>query len=156
MSQRSNVCPRPSLTKDRFQELLRQAWSRISSAPGMTQITMAARMGVSDPKTISRALACTNVPEAHTVFNSLCADPTALDEIFREYGLCVRPIEREAANDMETAARLSHAAGSLIEALRDGRRDHRETLQLAALFRPLILSMGAIVEDADRLRDTAA
>lgn len=112
---------------------------------------MADRMG-SNTKTIDRAVTAENLPEAHTVFNSLIADPTALDQILREYGYCLRPLTAEAANDMHTAADLARAAGSMVDALSDGRRDHLETLQLGEIFRHLQPKLTAIICEADAIR----
>lgn len=55
-----------------------------------------------------------------------------------------------------TAADLAMAAGNFIEALRDGHRDHLETLHLAGLFRDLLPRMQAVVGEADRIRSEAA
>lgn len=106
-------------------------------------------------KTIDRALIGDSIPGIHTALAALLVDPTALDELLRLYGFCLRPLTAEAANDMDTAAKLSFAAGAMIEALADGIRDHRETLAMADIFRPLIQSMGAIISEADALRGAA-
>lgn len=115
--------------------------------------TLADTMGC-DAKTIDRALTNESIPELHRAFAALLADDTALDEVAALYGFVLRRATAEAANDLETAAGLSHAAGTLIEALADGYRDHRETIAVAKLFRPLVQQMGAIIEDADRLSGT--
>jgi hypothetical protein len=154
MRTRNNVCPNKPLSKDRFQLLLAQGWGRVW--PRLGKADMAAAMELTSTKTIDRAVTASNLPEAHTVLNSLVADPTALDEVFHELGFCLRPLTAEAANDMDTAAKLSFAAGAMIEALADGVRDHRETLAMADIFRPLIQSMGAIVSEADSLRAVSA
>lgn len=148
--QRSNVCPAEPLSKDKFQRLLAMGWGRVG--PDMGYAQMAAKMGLNETKTISRGVNATNLPEAHTIFNSLCANETALQEILAHYGFDVVRRHSEAANDLHTAACMANATGSFIEALSDGKRDHRETLALADMFRPLLKMLGAVVEEADRIK----
>ncbi|MCP4739744.1 MAG: hypothetical protein GY873_36705 [Bosea sp.] len=138
------------MSKDRFQRLLSIAWGRVGPKMGLAK--MAGAMELSDSKTISRALSCSNLPEAHTVFNSLAADPSALDEILHEYGFRLSLLAPQAANDMATAAGLSHLAGSFMDALADGHRDHSETLSLAEQCRPLLGQLAALVDEADAIK----
>lgn len=109
-----------------------------------------------DVKTVNRALTGETVPELHTAFNSLVDDPTALDELCALYGVSLvlrRPI---SANDMELACGLGRSLSELIDRLRDGQRDHLDTLAIAELFRPLIPHMQAVVQEADGIRGVAA
>lgn len=153
MSNRSNVCPRTPIAKDKFQQTLAAAWGRVW--PDIGKGTMADRMGLSDSKTIDRALTGSNLPEAHTVFNSLLADRTALDEIMKLYGLRVSLITADAANDMQTLSGLCETAGELAEALKDGVRHHQETLRVADKLRPHMPSLSALIHEADALRATS-
>ena len=105
-----------------------------------------------DTKTVNRALTGETVPELHTALNSLADDPTALDELFALYGGRFTPSVAKPGSDMELAAGLGRSLAELIERLRDGTRDHLDTLALAALFRPLIPQMQAVVGEADVLR----
>lgn len=105
-----------------------------------------------DAKTVNRALTGETVPELHTTLNSLADDPTALDELFALYGGRFVPARSAAASDMALAAGLGRGLSELIERLRDGILDHQDTLALAALFRPLIPQMHAIVEQAERIK----
>lgn len=108
-----------------------------------------------DTKTVGRALSGENTPELHTAFNSLAVDPTALDEVAALYGVEIRPRNSVAANDMETVADLSHLVGKWVEVLADGQRDHRETLALADVMRPLTHRLNAVCAEADALRGVA-
>jgi hypothetical protein len=153
MTQRSNVCPSGPVPKDRFQLLLAQAWGRIW--PQVGKGTMASAMGLDSTKTIDRAVTASNLPEAHTVFNSLCADLSALDELLREYGVGVHLLRNAPANDLLTAAGVVKAMGDLIGRLEDGIRCHNDTLAVAALLRPHMPALEAIIADADRLRGAA-
>lgn len=153
MPHRTNVCPREPLTKDKFQRALAQAWGRVW--PKLGKGVMADCMGLNDPKTIDRAVTASNLPEAHTIFNSLAADVTALDEVLAAYGFRLAPLHATAANDMVTAAGVINAMGELVKALSDGNRDHNETLAIAALIRPHMPHLSAIVKEADSLRGAA-
>lgn len=154
MTGHSNVCPREPLSKDKFQVILAAAWSRVASDLG-SQSAMAARMGLNDSKTISRATGVNNLPEAHTVFNSLCADKTALREILAHYGLELCVMRPDAANDLATSAGVIAAMGKLVEANTDGHRDHTETLAIADLLRSHMPAVVAILREADELRGAA-
>jgi hypothetical protein len=116
---------------------------------------MAQAMGLNGTKTIDRAVTATNLPEGHVIFNSLLADSTALDEVMREFGFRLVPLQADAANDITTAAGVIHAMGELVRALDDGRRDHNETLAIAQLLRPHMPAMAAIIVQADELRGVA-
>lgn len=146
---KSNVCPYAPVSKDRFQTLLATSWGRVW--PKVGKGTMADKMD-SNTKTIDRAVTGSNLPEAHTVFNSLLAHPTALDEVLTAYGFRLAPLHADAANDFHTASELARAAGTFIDALSDGRRCHNETLALGAIFRDLLPKISAIVGEADQIR----
>lgn len=147
------VCAREALPKDKFQNALAVGWARVRNTVGTLQ--MAAAMGLRDPAPIERATAATNLPGAHTIFNSLLADPTALDEVLREYGFRIVPDRAEAANDLVTAAGVVNAMGDLIARLADGVRCHNDTLAIATLLRPHMPALSSIMDEADRLRASA-
>lgn len=151
--QRTNVCPPEPMSKDKFQQFLSIAWGRVG--PSMTFVKMASRMALKDPKTLSRAVACENLPEAHTVFNSLCADETALREIMAYYGFELSRSKPEAANDFITLHGVCEVAAELSEALRDGIRKHDETLRIAEKLRPHMPALVAYLNEADVLRGAA-
>ncbi|MFC0302750.1 hypothetical protein ACFSTI_25000 [Rhizorhabdus histidinilytica] len=153
MTQRTKVCQREPIQKDKFQRALAAAWGRVWPAVGKG--TMAAAMGLDSTKTIDRAVTASNLPEAHTIFNSLFADPTALYEVAALYGFKMVPMTVEAANDLSTAAGTIDAMAALIRSQDDSHRDHNETLAIAALLRPHLGALNAIVRQADELRGAA-
>lgn len=153
MSQCNNVCRSEPVPKDKFQRKLAQAWGRVW--PKLGKGVMADRMGLDNTKTIDRAVTASNLPEAHTVFNSLCADTTALDEVMACYGLRTVPLHAEAANDLSTAAGTIDAMAALIRSRDDDFRDHNETLAIASLLRPHMPALMAIIAQADELRGAA-
>ncbi|QZP07794.1 hypothetical protein [Caenibius sp. WL] len=85
----------------------------------------------------------------------LAADLTALDEVLALYGVGIRPLRNEAANDLHTISSLSNLAGQFAAALEDGHRCHVETLQLADAARPLMKALGAICSEADQIKGAA-
>lgn len=150
MQRTNKVCPSGPVTKDRFQRVLAQAWGRVWPVVGKG--TMASAMGLESTKTIDRAVTASNLPEAHTIFNSLLADKTALDEVMAEFGFRVVPLHAAAANDLTTAAGTIDAMAALIRSRDDNHRDHNETLAIASLLRPHMPALECILAEADRLR----
>lgn len=145
------VRPKAALSKAKVSAALVAGWARVV---GTNKGAMADRMEV-DTKTINRALTQENTPELHTAFNSLVFDPSALDEVAALYGMRLLPLQCEAANDFTTLADVSGLASALARALSDGKRDHRETIKLANLIRPVICELSAIVAEADTIRGAA-
>jgi len=152
MPQRVNHVRLDPIGKSDTSDALAESWARVSRRLGKG--AFADKLGV-DSKTINRALTGETLPELHTALNSLRADPTALDEVFKLYGFEVRPAHSNAANDHDTLAGISRLAGKWIEALADGTRDHRETCALADAIRVIIPALSAVVAEADRLRGAA-
>lgn len=151
--QRSNVFPQiATLPKHRVSALLASGWARVSMKLGKG--AFADRLETTE-KTVENAMAGRTLPEAHTVFNSLAADQTALDEVLAAYGYRLTPLHATAANDMVAAAGVINAMGELVKALSDGSRDHNETLAVAALIRPHLPHLNAILTEADGLRGVA-
>ena len=151
MVHRNQVCRADPISKDKFKTKLAAAWGRVWPKIG-TQAAMAERMGLNDTAAIKRAVTAANLPEAHTIFNSLCADPTALDEVLAYYGFKVVPLVADAANDFDTLADAAELHDEHMSAMRDGRRDHRETLRIAEKARPVVRKYQAIISEAERLR----
>ena len=106
--------------------------------------------------TIQNAKAGTTVPEPHILGNLLSIEPTILWEWLDKLGFKVIPTDQQMSPDMKTARDMSHALTLFIQALEDGLRDHRETIALAQLFRPLIPKLSAIVAEADQHRGVDA
>lgn len=152
MQRTMKVCVGTPLSKESFKLRLAAAWGRVS--PKVGKGTMADRMK-SDTGTIDRALTEKNLPEAHTIFNSLCADPSALDEILREYGFQLAPLTPDAANDFDLLADAADLHDEHMNAMRDGRRDHRETIRIANKARPVVSKYQAIIEQAEELERKA-
>lgn len=153
MSKRTNVfCNEPALTETRFCELLTAAWGRVRAKH--TGAAFAEALGVT-PETVGNAMSGRTTPKPHTVWNSLRADPTALDEVAAHYGFKLTPTNTDAANDLATAAGTIDAMAALVRALDDQHRDHNETLAIAQLLRPHIGALNAIVRQADELRGAA-
>lgn len=140
------------LSETRFGELLTCAWGRITAKKGRGGFADALNV---TPETLGNAMSGRNQPKAHTVFNSLRADPTALDEVAAHYGFKIIPASSDAANDLATAAGTIDAMAALVRALDDQHRDHQETLSIANLLRPHIGSLNAIIRQADELRGAA-
>lgn len=128
------------------------AWSRACLKVGKGRFADALHV---DPKTVNRALIGETLPELHTAFAATQVDPNALDEVAKLFGFTLRPLCADPANDLDTVAGISHLAGRWIEALSDGKRDHRETCQLAEAIRVLIPALSAIVAEADRIKGAA-
>ena len=82
----------------------------------------------------------------------LCADPEALDEVLALYGFRLAPLGADAAVDFAIISDAAALAAEHTEALRDGTRDHRETLRIAEKARPVVAKYTAIITEADRLR----
>lgn len=142
--------------KDEVQSHLVAAWSRTIAQSGGRKATFAEAIGV-HPDTVSNALSGATVPELHTVLNSLIACPNALDEVMRLYGFILVPEDAALSPDMLTLVEMSQALTRFCEAMEDGRRDHRETIELANKLRPLLPKLHAIVDEADtsKLRSVA-
>lgn len=141
-----------TLSATELQPKLAKAWARVIATVGKG--AFADKCGC-DPDTIDNALTGKSVPRAHTLLNSLTADPTALDEVLALYGLKVVPNQADAANDLNVAAGASEISSAICHALSDGKRDHRETLNIAELIRPHLPSLTAIVREADTIRGAA-
>ena len=150
MAGRVHVCPREPLSKDKFQQRLAHAWGRVCRSVGKGE--MARCMGLSDTKTIDRALGASNLPEAHTIFNALVADETALDEVLADYGFRLARIDAAPGLDLITLSGLCETAAELSEALKDGNRLHPETLKVADTLRPHMPALIAFLREADELR----
>jgi len=146
---------RPSLqTKADVSAALVMGWARMIAKH--RKGGFADRMEV-DPKTIARTMSGETSPELHTALNSLAVDPSALNELFALYGfLPPRPRVAEAANDMATVSSLSNVVAQFCDALKDGERDHIETLELADAIRMIMPALTAILNEANRIRGLAA
>lgn len=153
MPQRNKVCRVNALSKESLKVKLAVAWGRVCGVMGGPG-SFAEKAEI-DGAAVGRVLAYKSLPEAHTIFNSLRADPTALDEILAHYGVKATPITAQAANDLHTAAGLLDGATEIVKAYEDGNRNHGETLRIADKLRPHLAAAIAIVREADELRGAA-
>ena len=135
-------------TKASVQGALAAGWARVSAG---RKGAFADHLEIC-PSTVNRALTGETLPELHTAFNSLADDPTALDELAALYGVTIRPSRSQAGTDMDLCAGLGAALAEYLQRLADGKICHNDKLAMAALFRPLIPQMAAIVDEADALR----
>lgn len=139
-------------TEARFHHLLVTGLDRVAARIGKPALAEAMDRTV---RSLDDVLERGATPGAKALFDALLADPTALAEVLRAYGFKLVPDKADAANDLHTAAGLSHAAGALIEAHEDGHRCHAETLKVANKLRPLLPQIAAIIAEADRLKGAA-
>jgi hypothetical protein len=140
--------PKP-LTKDRVKALIASGLQRAARDHGIEEVAMKA--GCSR-RCIEKALSHESLPEAHLLGNILLLDPTALCEWLGQLGFQVVPRETALSPDMVTLAQMSKAMAEFIDALRDGKRTHRETMELAEELRPLIPRLTQIVHEAEGLK----
>jgi hypothetical protein len=82
----------------------------------------------------------------------LLADPTALDEVLALYGHQLAPLDPSRAIDFEIIADAAALTAEHTDAMRDGRRDHNETIRIADKARPVVQRYSAIIAEADELR----
>lgn len=85
----------------------------------------------------------------------LLADATALDEVLALYGYGLHRIAAGDCQDHGTIADTAALQAAHTEALRDGKRDHRETIVIADKARPVVSALHSIIAEADRLRGAA-
>jgi hypothetical protein len=136
----------------RAKELVASGLQRAVMNYSLDEVASAA---VCSPRCIQKALSHETLPEAHTLVNLLRLDSTALCEFFGALGFKVVPAEASMSPDMLTVKRMSDTLSCYLTALQDGRRDHRETLELANHLRPLVQELTAIIHEADGLRRVA-
>lgn len=90
------------------------------------------------------------------LLNLLLADRSALDEVLALYGLRIAPLGMDAADDFALIADSAALMAEHTEAMRDGKRDHRETLRIADKARPVVAAFSGIIAEADGLRGVRA
>lgn len=142
------------LTKDRAKALIATGLQRaVLNAPdGIDEVAQGA--GVTR-RCIEKALAHETLPEAHTLLNALIGEPTVLDEAIAHVGFCLVPLEVEFDADLEVIAEMSALLTEWLEALKDKKRDHLETLRIGARIRHLLPKLRFVVGEADKLKAVA-
>lgn len=134
------------LTNARAKELATEGIREAVKSVGKERLAAAADVKV---RTVEKWLAEASLPDVDCLLNMSDEDPAVMRLLLSEKGWSLTPSMAEPANDMALAAGLGHSVAELIDRLRDGRRCHIDTGVLAALFRPLIPQMQAIVDEAD-------
>lgn len=140
------------VTKEKAKALVAAGLHRAVVNFGLEKV--AQKAGCS-PRCLQKALSHETLPEMHTAANVLLLDKTALCEFFAALGIQLVPLDAAMSPDMQTIARLSETLSVYINALQDGRRDHRETLEIAEHLRPLVAELTGIIREADGLRAVA-
>ena len=148
-NKRTQVCLINTQSKAKLSSAVSAAWGRVSHDVGKGKF---ADDGGMDAVTVNRALTGPSLPSAEHLLNSLAADPSALDEVVALYGLTLHRREVTHGSDMSLCAGLGNALAEYLKRLSDGTICHTDTLAMAALFRPLIPQMAAIVDEADAMR----
>jgi hypothetical protein len=155
------VCPvtaggvlpkRAPLTKDAAKSAVSLALARLTHAHGMGAV--ADQAGCS-ARTLAEAKAEHSLPELHTLLNLLPLDPSALDELLAPMGLKVVPVEAGGLDWQGVSANMAGFLAALLDALRDGRVDHRERATLMNQARPMVQELTAAIAQHDRERAAA-
>lgn len=143
---------RRRLTRDRAKSLIATGLQRAVHKHGFDQVAIEA--GCKDT-CLRTALGQATLMEAHYVLNALMLDGTVLDEALAHVGFCLVPLEMDFDADMEVISELSGLMTEWINAMKDGKRDHIETQQIAARIRYLLPKLRGVVGQADELRAVA-
>jgi DNA-binding phage protein len=143
---------RKRLTRDRAKSLIATGLQRAVNQYGLDQVSMEAGCKATCLRT---ALSHQTLPEIHFVLNALTLDGTVMDEALATVGFCLVPLEMDFNADMEVIAELSGLLTEWLGAMKDGKRDHIETQQIAARIRYLLPKLRGVVGEADRLRSVA-
>jgi hypothetical protein len=109
---------------------------------------LAKRIGATT-KTITNAIGCKGVIRADLASNLIQADPGAFTEWFARMGFEPCSNDTHEAPDAVALSALATLMAAYARAMEDGRRDHRETRQLATLIRPMLPWLRAIVRQGD-------
>lgn len=95
---------------------------------------------------------CCSDTSGKGLLDFLLADLSALDEVLALYGVRLAPLEADASGDFATIADSAALVATFTDALRDGRRDHRETCAIAEQARKVVPTLTAIIGEADQIR----
>jgi len=93
-----------------------------------------------------------SIPNGKGLLDFLLADPSALDELLARYGYQLAPLGREAVLDFEIIADAAALTAEHTQAMRDGKRDHRETIRIADKARPVVARYQGIIAEADQIK----
>lgn len=147
------VCRKTAkLTKDESKALCAVGVARSVAQHGKQRVALE---GGCDPKTVERIMAGQTEPELHTALNIVSFDPSAGYELLEKYGLGLHVIDVDTVPDGQAMAALAEFLAAYAAALADGRRNHIETCQLAALIAQLLPWMHGICAQAQRIKSAA-
>lgn len=139
---------RPSLTEAEFHSALCAGLARVASNIGRGNL---ADKSGRTTRALDKVFAG-SIPNGKGLIDFIVADPTALDELLARYGYQLAPLGAEAVLDFEIIADTAALAAEHTEAMRDGRRDHRETMRIADKARPVVARYQGIIAEADAMR----
>lgn len=145
----SGVVPKPTaLTEAEFHSALCAGLARVAASIGRGNL---ADKSGRTTRALDKVFAG-SIPNGKGLFDFLLADPTALDELLARYGYQLAPLGREAVLDFEIIADAAALTAEHTQAMRDGRRDHRETIRIADKARPVVAKYQGIIAEADRFK----
>lgn len=143
------VCPKRLLGKEDVSQALASDWFRAAHG---RKGAFADAIGAKCTKTVDRVITGEHLPALHTALNSLVADETALFNTLRLAGGVFVRAETGSCDDNETISAMLRAATDYFERMKDGKRDHQDTLALADLFRPLVPAMLCVIQEANTIK----
>jgi hypothetical protein len=149
MVQRSAVLPPVApLTEQDARHLLAAGLLKPVHEQGPTRVGLT--IGCNE-KTVRSARDEQTTLRLDLAFNTLLADPASIDALLAHYGYQLSRRHADAANDLLTAAGVIGAMGELVARLADGKRCRNDTLAIAALLRPHMPAIHAIMREADEI-----
>lgn len=144
---------RPDVTELRYHEALVSGLARVAGQIGRGNL--ADKSGRTTRALDKLFSGSCNDTSGKGLLDFLLADPTALDEVLGLYGFQLSPLRGEALPDFTIIADAAEIVATYTDAMRDGRRDHRDTIRIADKARPVIAGLQGIVCEADQHRGAA-
>jgi hypothetical protein len=145
-----NFPPKIPRSAEEVRATISTDWFGVKERVGLGRLKDA--LGAIDPGTLGSAIAGESTPRAHTVLNSLLADPAALLNTLLLFGVVAVPAEIGSVEDNDLIIQMLRAATEHCERMKDGQRCHNDTLALADMFAPLVPKMLAIIREAAKIR----
>ena len=145
------VSPVQPRTKDDVKRALASDWRVFDAAGRKGELADKIKNGdtlESTVKKIGRTIGHEHLPEAHSILNTLVADPAGLFNTFMLFGGVFVPVDHESCDDMIVIGAMLKAASEYYERMQDGDRNHIDTAALAKLFKPLVPAMLCIIREA--------
>lgn len=150
MSDHPVVPPKHAVSEQQYHGMLIAGLSRVSATIGRGALAdKSGRTTRALDKLFSGSSGDTS---GKGLLDFLDADPSALDEVLALYGFQLAPLGFDAVLDFEIIADAAALTAEHTNAMRDGRRDHTETLRVADKARPVVQRYSAIIAEADRIR----